>query len=76
MAGSLNRPTSHEAATNSGRRSALVSAPASVSRNTLSSAILNGLPCPMKLNAITPCPFRFDRMSALAPGLVSPGPSA
>ena len=45
--GSLNLPMSHEAATKIGRREVLVSVPTSVSRNTLSSLSLNGLPCPM-----------------------------
>ena len=42
--GSLNLPTSHDAATNTGMRVPFVSVPASESMNTLSSVILNGLP--------------------------------
>ena len=47
LAGSLKRPTSQEAAMNSGSRAALVSASASVEISTLSSASLNGLPWPI-----------------------------
>jgi hypothetical protein len=45
-AGSLNRPTSHDAAMNSGSLSGFTSVLASVSRNTLSSASFTGLPWP------------------------------
>jgi hypothetical protein len=71
--GSLNLPTSHEAATSSGSLRPFVSVPASLSRNTPSSVILNGLPWPTKLNSEAPS-FRLRNSSVRASGLVPPGP--
>ena len=66
-------PTSHDAATSSDILSPFVSVPASLSRNTPSSVILNGLPWPTKFHSVVPL-FKSSCSLVRAPGLVAPGP--